>query len=246
LPAEGQSADKREIVVRAEGVVKEYATASGSVRVLDGLDFAARAGEYVSVVGPSGSGKTTLFNLIGALDVPTAGRILVGGEDLGRSTPAALARLRSRKIGYVFQTFNLVAQLTALENVMLPMIFSDTPRRDTRRRAAEILDRVGLGERLAHLPSELSGGQQQRVAIARAFANRPSIILADEPTGNLDPETGVRIIRLLREMNAERRVTILAATHDPNLLEVSDRVVQLRNGRIEAAEPRPAPLECGL
>jgi putative ABC transport system ATP-binding protein len=218
--------------VQAVGVVKDYQIGSRTVRVLDGLSFEAYPGEYLSIVGPSGSGKTTLFNLIGGLDSPSAGKILVAGDDLAALSASAMAQLRCRRIGYVFQTFNLAAQLTALENVMLPMLFANRSRAEARRKAEETLERVGLAGRGDHLPGELSGGQQQRVAVARAFANDPAIVLADEPTGNLDFETGRKIIDLLREMNTERNVTIITATHDTNMLEVSDRILSIRDGRI--------------
>ncbi|RLI01645.1 ABC transporter ATP-binding protein, partial [Candidatus Bathyarchaeota archaeon] len=175
-----------------------------TVKALDGVNLKVRRGEYLSIMGPSGSGKTTLFNMVGGIDRPTRGRVFIDGVDIAKLDAYELAWLRCRKIGYIFQTFNLIPVLTALENVTLPMIFAGVEREERLRRGREILESVGLGERLDHKPMELSGGQQQRVAIARALANNPVIILADEPTGNLDLHTGLEIISLLREMNKEK------------------------------------------
>jgi len=209
-----------------------------TVKALDGVDMKIKRGEYLSIMGPSGSGKTTLFNMVGGIDRPTSGRVYIDGVDIAKLDAYELAWLRCRKIGYIFQTFNLIPVLTAMENVMLPMIFAGVGREERVARGREILETVGLGDRLDHKPAELSGGQQQRVAIARALANRPVIILADEPTGNLDLETGLDIITLLREMNKNEGVTIIAATHDLKMLDVSDRIVYLRDGRIDRFETR--------
>jgi putative ABC transport system ATP-binding protein len=209
-----------------------------TVKALDGVDLRVKRGEYISIMGPSGSGKTTLFNMIGGIDRPTRGRVYIDGVDIARLDAYELAWLRCRKIGYIFQTFNLIPVLTAMENVMLPMIFAGVEREERFRRARELLEMVGLGERLNHKPSELSGGQQQRVAIARALANNPAIVLADEPTGNLDLHTGLEIITLLRELNKEKGVTVISATHDLKMIDVSDRIIYLRDGRVERYETR--------
>jgi putative ABC transport system ATP-binding protein len=209
-----------------------------TVKALDGVNMKIKRGEYLSIMGPSGSGKTTLFNMIGGIDRPTRGRVYIDGVDIAKLDAYELAWLRCRKIGYIFQTFNLIPVLTAIENIMLPMIFAGVSREERVKRATEILEMVGLGDRLHHKPAELSGGQQQRVAVARALANRPVIVLADEPTGNLDLETGLEIINLLRELNKTEKVTIIAATHDLKMLDVSDRIVYLRDGRIDRYETR--------
>ena len=209
-----------------------------TVAALRGVDLDIYRGEYLSIMGPSGSGKTTFFNMIGALDRPTEGRIFIDGVDVSGLTPHQVALLRCRRIGYIFQTFNIIPVMNALENVMLPMTFAGTPPDEARDRAAALLGQVGLGHRLNHRPSELSGGQQQRVAIARAMANAPAIILADEPTGNLDLATGREIIEILREMKEKSGVTIIASTHDMKMLSTSDRVVWIRDGRIERIEKR--------
>ncbi|RLE99774.1 MAG: ABC transporter ATP-binding protein [Thermoprotei archaeon] len=208
------------------------------VKALDGVNLKIRRGEYVSIMGPSGAGKTTLFNMIGGLDRPTRGKVYIDEVDISKLDAYELAWLRARKIGYIFQTFNLIPVLTALENVMLPMIFAGVRREERIRKARELLERVGLGDRLYHRPPELSGGQQQRVAIARALANDPAIVLADEPTGNLDQQTGLEIINLLRQLNKERGVTIVTATHDLKMIDVSDRIIYLRDGKVERIETR--------
>ncbi|RLF05740.1 MAG: ABC transporter ATP-binding protein [Thermoprotei archaeon] len=208
------------------------------VKALDGVNLKIRRGEYVSIMGPSGAGKTTLFNMIGGLDRPTRGKVYIDEVDISKLDAYELAWLRARKIGYIFQTFNLIPVLTALENVMLPMIFAGVRREERIRKARELLERVGLGDMLYHSPTELSGGQQQRVAIARALANDPAIVLADEPTGNLDLQTGLEIINLLRQLNKERGVTIVTATHDLKMIDVSDRIVYLRDGKVERIETR--------
>ena len=227
-----------EYVVETEELAKYYQMGPITVKALDGVDLKVKRGEYLSVMGPSGSGKTTLFNMVGGIDRPTRGRVFIDGVDIAKLDAYELAWLRCRKIGYIFQTFNLIPVLTALENVTLPMIFAGVDREERMRRGREILESVGLGERLDHKPMELSGGQQQRVAIARALANNPVIILADEPTGNLDLHTGLEIITLLREMNKEKGVTIIAATHDLKMIDVSDRIVYLRDGLIDRYETR--------
>ena len=201
------------------------------VEALRGVDLAVERGEFLAVMGPSGSGKSTLLHLMGCLDRPTKGRVLFEGQDVTRLRPSALARIRNRRVGFVFQSFNLFPALTALGNVELPMIFAGMPRAERIYRAQELLSRVGLGERAKHLPSELSGGEQQRVAIARALANSPNLLLADEPTGNLDTETGRGVLSLLSEANREG-VTVAVVTHDPEVAEAAGRKLGLRDGRI--------------
>jgi len=230
-PEEGHMAEQT--VVRTENVHKVYRMGAVEVEALKGVTLEVYAGEYISIMGPSGSGKTTLFNMIGGLDKPTSGRVYIDEVDVAQLDAYELAWLRCRKIGYIFQTFNLIPVMSALENVMLPMIFAGMTSDDAREKAAALLDRVGLGDRLLHKPYELSGGQQQRVAVARAMANDPAIILADEPTGNLDLKTGTEIIELLWEMNQESGVTVISATHDHKMINVSDRVVWVRDGRVE-------------
>ncbi len=226
------------VIVKAEDVKKHYTMGPVTVEALRGIDVEIYRGEYISIMGPSGSGKSTLFNMIGALDRPTGGRILIDGVDVSSLSAQETALLRCRRIGYIFQTFNIIPVMTALENVMLPMTFAGTSNSDARAKASELLRGVGLGHRLGHRPDELSGGQQQRVAIARAMANSPAIILADEPTGNLDLSTGREIIDILRRMKEDSGVTIIASTHDMKMLSTSDRVVWIRDGRIERVERR--------
>lgn len=227
-----------EYIVRTKNLAKEYTMGGQTLRALDGVQLDIRRGEYISLMGPSGSGKSTLFNMIGGLDKPTEGSVFIDEVDMAQLDAAELAYLRCRRIGYIFQTFNLIMVMTALENVTLPMIFAGVPSDEAAEKGVQLLKTVGLGERLHHKPTELSGGQQQRVAIARSFANDPVIILADEPTGNLDMRTGKEIIELLRMMNKERGVTIISATHDLKMLDVSDRIVWIRDGKIERIEER--------
>ena len=222
-----------EATIKVEGVRRVYRMGNEEVPALRGIDLEIMRGEYLSIMGPSGSGKSTLFNMIGGLDKPTAGRVLIDNVDLASLSPRELAWIRCYKMGYIFQTFNLIPVMTALENVTLPMIFAGLSTREADEKGAEVLDRVGLGDRLHHRPSELSGGQQQRVAVARAMANDPQVILADEPTGNLDLITGEEIIALMKRMNAESGVTVISATHDHKMLSASDRIVWIRDGRVD-------------
>lgn len=232
------SADQSHNVVRLSEVTKVFKMGNNLVEALKGVDFSIKAGEYISIMGPSGSGKSTLFNMIGALDKPSSGRVFIDEVDVAQLDAYELAWLRCRKIGYIFQTFNLIQVMTAIENVTLPMIFAGMSRDEYMEKGMVLLKLVGLAERYHHKPSELSGGQQQRVAVARALANDPAIILADEPTGNLDLSTGEEIITLLKQLSTERRVTIISATHDIKMLNVSDRVVWIRDGRIDRVEER--------
>ena len=216
-------------IIMLEEVVKNYQMGETTVRALRGSSLDVKAGDFLAIMGPSGSGKSTLMNMIGALDVPTDGRVLIEDNDVSDYTRSELAILRSEKIGFVFQQFNLIHSMDALENVMLPMIFTGTPKQERVKRATDLLEQVGLGDRIHHRPNELSGGQQQRVSIARALANDPDIILADEPTGNVDSETGDRIMEMLTELNDEGK-TILMVTHDPHDAEFADRVVEIKDG----------------
>lgn len=227
-----------EFTVRTRDVVKEYVMGSVVVKALDGVDLDIRRGEYISIMGPSGSGKSTLFNMIGGLDKPSSGSVFIDETDMAQLDASELAWLRCRKIGYIFQTFNLIPVMTALENITLPMIFAGVTSDEMLERGRSLLELVGLGDRLHHKPTELSGGQQQRVAIARALANNPAIILADEPTGNLDLRTGKEIIELLKRLNEEQGVTVISATHDLKMLDVSDRIVWIRDGKVERIEAR--------
>ena len=225
-------------IVRTKDVRRVYVMGNEKVEALRGVNIEIAQGEYISIMGPSGSGKSTLFNMVGGLDKPSAGKVYIDEVDVAQLDAYELAWLRCRKIGYIFQSFNIIPVMTALENVVLPMTFAGVATDEARDRGAEKLARVGLGDRLMHKPFELSGGQQQRVAIARAMANDPAIILADEPTGNLDLTTGKEIIELLKEMNEVSGVTIISATHDMKMLDVSDRVVWIRDGKIDRIEER--------
>jgi putative ABC transport system ATP-binding protein len=225
-------------VVRALGVRKTYWMGDEPVHALNGVDFTVRRGEYISIMGPSGSGKSTLFNMIGGLDKPTEGRVYIDEVDIAALNTVELAWLRCHKIGYIFQSFNLIPVATALDNVMLPMTFAGMPQDQAQDKAVELLKKVGLGERILHKPLEMSGGQQQRVACARALANSPAIVLADEPTANLDRRTGEQIIDLLKELNQTEGVSVITATHDHKMLAVSDRIAWVRDGKIERIQNR--------
>ena len=224
--------------VRTIDVKRSYPMGGEVLHGLKGVSLSIGRGEYISIMGPSGSGKSTLFNMIGGLDKPSEGKVYIDEVDIAQLDSYELAWMRCHKIGYIFQTFNLIPVMTALENVMMPMIFAGLNAADAQDKAAEILKRVELGHRLMNRPSEMSGGQQQRVASTRAFANDPSIILADEPTGNLDLQTGKLIIELLRQLNKERGVTIISATHDHKMLAVSDRIMWISDGRLERIRNR--------
>jgi len=235
LPAYAQS---KKIVVSVRGVKRKYQMEGETVWALKGISLDVYAGEYLSIMGPSGSGKSTLFNIVGGLDKPSDGDVRVQGVDLGALSRVQQSRFRNRCIGYIFQTYNIIPVMTAQQNVALPMLLGGMDQKEANERSAMLLDQVGLGNRIHHRPDELSGGQQQRVAIARSFANDPSIILADEPTGNLDTHTGEEIIERLSRLSKERGVTIITATHDHKMLSVSDRVVSIRDGQVEKMELR--------
>jgi len=226
--APGPGAD---LVVRGDDVVKEYETGTQTVRALKGIDFAIGPADFVAVVGPSGSGKSTLLNLLGLLDVPTSGTVLLRGTDVATLSDRERTRERKDTIGFVFQSYYLIPTLTALENVEMPRMLDRTPT-TTRERATELLERVGLGDRLDHYPDELSGGQKQRVAIARSLINDPDVVLADEPTGNLDRDTGDRILALFDELREEEGVAVVTVTHDAYVAEAADRVVNLIDGEV--------------
>jgi len=230
---ETEYAKHREILVSVYGIQRVFMRGEEKVYALNGIDLNIYRGEYICVMGPSGSGKTTFFNMVGGLDSPTAGRVFIDGVDMAQLNAQELAFLRCRKIGYVFQSFNLNTVMTALENVTLPMIFAGVHSDDARDRGMRLLEKVGLGERWNHRPKEMSGGQMQRVAIARSLANNPSLLLCDEPTGNLDLKTGKEIHLLLNDLNKKDGVTIICATHDHNMLSVSDRMVWVADGKID-------------
>lgn len=218
-------------LIEAADLLKLYRMGDETVHALDGVSFVIPRGDYCAIVGSSGSGKSTLMNIVGGLDTPTSGRIVIAGNDIGAMKDEDLAEFRNRTIGFVFQSFNLLPRLTALENVELPMIYGGVPPKQRRERAAELLDGVGLGQRMDHRPTQLSGGQQQRVAIARALAGRPDLILADEPTGALDTNTGIEILSLFNQLNREG-ATILLVTHDHDVACATRRTIEMRDGRI--------------
>ncbi|MBN2518718.1 MAG: ABC transporter ATP-binding protein [Candidatus Altiarchaeota archaeon] len=221
---------KKVCILEMEKVWKVYLMGKVQVPAIRGVDFCTDKGEYIAIVGPSGSGKSTLLNLIGCLDTPTAGRILLGGADISKMSEDGLARVRRKMIGFVFQTFNLMPGLTAQENVALPMRFDGVPKGLALKKAAALLELVGLGGRLKHKPAELSGGERQRVAIARALVNDPQIILADEPTGNLDTKSGLKIIEVLENLNS-KGITLIVITHDAKLSERARRSLHLVDGK---------------
>ncbi len=226
-----------EWVIVTRGLRREYDMGGEVVRALRGVDVAIRRNEYVAIMGPSGSGKSTLMNLIGCLDTPTAGEYWLNGTQVSKMSDDALAHVRNREIGFVFQTFNLLPRSTALQNVELPLVYAGVSAAERRRRAAEALERVQLGQRLGHRPNELSGGQRQRVAIARALVNNPAILLADEPTGNLDSQTSEEIMRVFEGL-AEQGQTVVMVTHEPDIAAHARRVVVLRDGLIASDETR--------
>ncbi len=231
-------AQTQTVLIEARNLSKVYRMGKVEIPALHDVNLDIFAGEYLSVMGPSGSGKSTLFNMIGALDHPTTGSVSIGGVDLTALTSRQRAYFRNAHIGYIFQAYNLIWALTAAYNVMLPLLFAGMNEHDARRRAVEVLEEVGLGDRTHHRPDELSGGQQQRVAIARALANNPTIILADEPTANLDLHTGEEIITLLRRLCDDHGVTVITATHDHKMLDKSDRILWIKDGGIDRLERR--------
>jgi len=222
-------------LLRVEGLVREYRMGGETVAALSGVDVSIDRNEYVAIMGPSGSGKSTLMNILGCLDTPTRGTYWLNGHEVSRMTDLELARVRNKEIGFVFQTFNLLARATALKNVELPLVYAGVRARERRERAVEALRRVGLAERMDHKPNELSGGQRQRVAVARALVTDPVIVLADEPTANLDSATGDAIISLMLEINRRDGTTFIFSTHDAKVMGHAHRVVHLADGRLDAA-----------
>ena len=220
-----------EAVIRVAGLAKSYPTAAGDFQALRGVDLEIAAGDYVAIMGPSGSGKSTFMNLLGCLDTPSAGDYFLAGQNVARLDPDALARLRNRTLGFVFQGFNLLPRMSLVDNVALPLVYAGADRDTRRARARELLERVGLGRNADARPNQISGGQQQRVAIARALVNRPRLILADEPTGNLDSHTSEDIMRLFGELNGEG-ITIVLVTHEPDIAAHARRQVRFRDGEI--------------
>jgi putative ABC transport system ATP-binding protein len=226
-------ASNGDLIIKVEGVKKRYILGNEEIWALKGISLEIYRGEFLSIIGPSGSGKSTLFNQIGALDQPTEGRVFFDNESVFELSERQQAWFRCNKIGYIFQTFNLIPVMTALQNVTLPMTFRGLTEAEAEERGTVILERVGLGHRMHHKPFELSGGQQQRVAVARSLANTPAVILADEPTGNLDTKTGTEIVNLLKSLNADEGVTVVCSTHDPKMITSSKRVCWIRDGMME-------------
>ena len=222
----------KEAIIKLDNVWKTYEMGEVKVNALQGVNLEIKKGEFVAIMGPSGSGKSTAVNMVGSLDIPTKGKVYLEGHDISKLSESKLAQLRGRKIGFIFQQFNLINTLTALENVALPMVFQDTPREERIKKATRILEKIGLGDRMGHRPTELSGGQQQRVAIARALANEPDVILADEPTGNLDSTTGETVMGFLEELNKKDGKTIVMVTHDLNIAHHAHRIEFLKDGQI--------------
>ncbi len=225
-------------LIQLKNVCKTYFMGDVRLDVLKGVNLGIYQGEFVAIVGPSGSGKSTMMNLVGILDIPTKGTIYIDGQDISKFSESDLAQLRGKKIGFVFQQFNLISTLTALENVILPAIFQNMSEEQRLARGKELLTKVGLDERITHKPTELSGGQQQRVAIARALINNPEILLADEPTGNLDSNSGKQIMELLEKLHQEEGKTIILVTHDFNLTRHAHRVIHLKDGMVEKITKR--------
>jgi len=221
-----------EEIIKLEDIWKTYLLGEVKLTVLKGVSLSVRKGSFTAIMGPSGSGKSTLLHMVGALDTPSKGNIYIAGEDVSRLSEDELARIRGRKIGFVFQQFNLLSNLTALENVMLPMIFQGVPEKKRKERAKELLDSLGLEKRINHKPSELSGGERQRIAIARALSNDPEIIVADEPTGNLDSTTGKKIMEVFIDLHKKEKKTIIVVTHDPNIASYTEETINIRDGEI--------------
>ncbi|MBD3259322.1 ATP-binding cassette domain-containing protein [Candidatus Woesearchaeota archaeon] len=229
---------KRGPVIELKNVWKIYEMGDSKVEALRGLNLEIKKGEFVTIMGPSGSGKSTCVNMVGCLDLPTKGKVSLDKQDISNMGESELAQIRGRKIGFIFQTFNLINTLTAVENVALPMIFQGTPESDRLKRAKHLLDMVELEHRFHHKPNEMSGGERQRVAIARSLANDPEVILADEPTGNLDSKTGKIVLQFLQKLHKKENKTIIMVTHDASMAKYSERVVHLRDGQIVSKKRR--------
>ncbi|RRJ92129.1 ABC transporter ATP-binding protein [Flavobacterium macacae] len=219
-------------LIKITNIKRDFTLGNEIINVLKGIDLTINKGEYVALMGPSGSGKSTLMNLLGCLDTPTSGQYILNGNDVSQMTDDNLAEIRNKEIGFVFQTFNLLPRTTALDNVALPMIYAGYSKSDRKARATEVLKQVGLGDRMDHEPNQLSGGQRQRVAVARALVNKPSIILADEPTGNLDSKTSVEIMNLFNEIHANGN-TVILVTHEEDIAAYAHRIIRLRDGLVE-------------
>ncbi len=232
-------------MIQAEGLTKVYQMGESEIRALNGASFTIEKGEMVAIMGPSGSGKSTLMSLIGCLDAPTSGSYRLDGVAVENMDETELAHVRGRKIGFVFQQFNLLARTSALENVMLPLTYAGISGKKRTERALQALERVGLGQRTHHAPNELSGGQQQRVAIARALVNEPAILLADEPTGALDSKTGVEIMDLFQRLHREGGQTVILVTHDAHVARHTNRIIKISDGQIVSDEINPHPLKAG-
>jgi len=222
-----------EAIIDIKGIIRNFPLGNETVKVLKGIDLIIEKGEYVALMGPSGSGKSTLMNLLGCLDTPTDGNYFLNGKDVSRMSDNQLAEIRNKEIGFVFQTFNLMPRTTALDNVALPMVYAGYSQSERKKRAEEVLTEVGLADRMDHEPNQLSGGQRQRVAVGRALVNKPSIILADEPTGNLDSKTSVEIMRLFDDIHAKGN-TVILVTHEEDIAEHAHRIIRLRDGIIES------------
>jgi len=232
-------------VIQVENLHKYYHMGTTRVHALRGISLDVGSGEFVAIMGASGSGKSTLMNLLGCLDKPSEGLYLLDGTNVADLSRTELARIRNRHVGFVFQGFNLLSRTTALENVELPLIYAGIRARERHRRSREALERVGLGDRVDHVPAQLSGGQQQRVAVARALVNHPSILLADEPTGNLDSRTSVEIMQIFQELNDREHLTILFVTHEPDIADYSKRILHFRDGRVMRDQMVPHPRTAG-
>jgi putative ABC transport system ATP-binding protein len=229
-----------DVVLKATDLVKEFQSGEVSVKALSGVSFEVKRGEFIAIVGPSGSGKSTLLGIIGGLDTPTQGTVSIDGVDITRLNERKLTRIRNEKIGFVFQQFNLIPTLTAQENVALPIQFAANSKFNPNKRARELLEQLGLGDRLGHRPNQLSGGQQQRVAMARALANGPAILVGDEPTGNLDTESSGMVMDSLKEIQKEMGMTVILVTHDPGVADQAERVITLIDGEISDGDARTA------
>jgi len=242
MQAKGAEKPQKSIVIWIEDMHKVYKMGTNEVHALRGVSLAVPRGEVVAIMGPSGSGKSTLMNILGCLDQPTWGQYTLDGHDVGKMSDDELADVRNRRVGFVFQNFNLLPRTTALDNVVLPLIYAGVSPRERRRKAVKMLEAVGLGERMEHTPNELSGGQQQRGASARALVNEPAIILADEPTGNLDSTSGREVMAILQKLNREQGITVVLVTHDPRIGRHAQRVIHLFDGKVSREEVVEKPV----